>query len=91
MAKAKILRRRLWAAQRGLCCYCRTPMTPSHPPSKGGIYLKTMATLEHLIRQSDGGKTTPNNCALACLECNGGRGSIDWLTYASYRQGELAA
>lgn len=46
-------------------------------------------TLEHLERISDGGGNRIGNLALACIECNKGRGLMDWLTYKTYRTGEL--
>jgi hypothetical protein len=46
-------------------------------------------TLEHLRRKVDGGTHRNDNIALACLECNTGRGSMDWLSYTTYRRGEF--
>lgn len=77
---------RMWNDQRGLCCYCerlmkhRNTCDPTHP---------LRATNEHLKRTADGGTNDAGNRRLACLECNSGRGSVDWLTYKSYKMGEL--
>jgi len=75
---------RLWDAQRGRCCYCERPLLrdakQNHP---------ARCTLEHLRRKADGGRDNVDNLALACRECNEGRGSLDWLTYTSLVRGEL--
>lgn len=86
------LRSQLRRAQQGTCCYCGVKMTkrPSGNAPRGG-WPKHVETLEHLKRACEGGKTMANNVALACLGCNQGRGNVDWLTYASYVRGELAA
>lgn len=75
---------RLYDLQDGKCCYCQRPMCPDY-----GRPLS--ATVEHLRRIADGGTWRWDNLALACHECNTGRGAMDWFTYASYRRGELAA
>lgn len=46
-------------------------------------------TIEHLRKKEHGGTNAIDNLALACRQCNEGRGSLDWLTYKSYRMGEL--
>lgn len=77
-------RGRLKAAQQNRCCYCDRPMSwrsPFHP---------RRATIEHLRRKADGGGNELDNLALACLECNGGRGTTDWLTYKSFKRGEFS-
>ncbi|RCS25852.1 HNH endonuclease [Phyllobacterium salinisoli] len=76
--------------QKGKCCYCRQPMTayPRGRMPQGG-YRHDGETIEHLQRRRDGGKTTRDNVALACFQCNSDRGAVDWFTYASYRSGEL--
>jgi hypothetical protein len=48
-------------------------------------------TIEHLRRKIDGGTGHLDNKALACLECNSGRGDMDWLTYKSWKCGEITA
>ena len=47
------------------------------------------ATLEHLALRSNGGKDEMGNLAMACRECNAGRGTVDWLTYTAYKRGEI--
>jgi 5-methylcytosine-specific restriction endonuclease McrA len=76
------IRRKLWNAQKGKCCYCGVQM---EPPNKGGRK-PNMATLEHLKPRSQGGGSHPDNYALACCDCNSHRGgmNISWLEFATY-------
>lgn len=76
---------RLSRLQRGKCCYCGVAMTATNSGKPSAM------TVEHLRRISEGGTSRWDNLALACHECNLGRGLTDWLTYTSYRRGELAA
>ncbi|MGV1793815.1 HNH endonuclease [Rhizobium sp. A37_96] len=57
------------------------PRAPSHQKA---------ATIEHLRRRADGGSDHSDNLALACKECNDGRGEVDWLTYRSFKRGEIS-
>jgi 5-methylcytosine-specific restriction endonuclease McrA len=86
MAKFMRMRRRLREAQRNLCCYCARHLAPPH---KGGKPQPASETIEHLRRKADGGTNHPDNLALACSECNSGRGAMDWLTYKTVRAGEI--
>lgn len=54
------LRARIDAADRRVCCYCRTAEANS------GLRL----TLDHIAPQSTGGATTFDNVCLACSACN---------------------
>lgn len=63
--------------QKNKCCYCECPLT------------RETATIEHLKRRKDGGKSCNDNLAVACESCNHGRGQIDWFTYKSWIMGEL--
>lgn len=76
--------------QGGLCCYCGCKMTPVVTPRKGKVTPPTSETIEHIQRKQDGGTNRIGNLALACFECNFQRGSMDWLTYKSWRMGELS-
>ncbi|WP_411906312.1 HNH endonuclease [Rhizobium mayense] len=40
-------------------------------------------------RRADGGSDHPDNLAMACKECNDGRGEVDWMTYRSFKRGEI--
>lgn len=89
MANRPALREKLREKQGGKCCYCRVTMTPPIVATKKRKPLPTSETIEHLHRRRDGGGNQWDNIALACFRCNTGRGSTDWLTYTSYRRGEL--
>lgn len=79
------IRGKLWRLQGGCCCYCERPMSlPPRRQPKHYRQPKDQATLEHLRRVEDGGRNIPDNYALACVECNGGRGQMDWLSYKTY-------
>ncbi len=49
------------------------------------------ASLEHLRRRCDGGTSRLDNLALACVQCNNGRGSMNWLVYTSLKRGEITS
>lgn len=78
-------RARLRMKQGGKCCYCGIGMRKS----KTGLQGPDFETLEHLRRKADGGDNALDNKALACFRCNSERGEVDWLTYTSYRRGEI--
>lgn len=82
------VRAMLRGKQHGRCCYCSKTMRRATGP---GRIPNDAETVEHLRRKVDGGTDDLDNLALACHECNYGRGLTDWLTYTSYRRGELAA
>lgn len=90
MGKQVLLRQTLRDKQRGRCCYCQVEMT-THKAPKNGPHPGTAETIEHLQRRADGGTNRRDNLALACRDCNMGRGTIDWLTYTSLKRGELIA
>jgi 5-methylcytosine-specific restriction endonuclease McrA len=85
------LRLILRVRQRGKCCYCRRPMRVWGKATPPGGLPKDAETIEHLHRLKDGGTHCRDNMALACFECNTGRGAVDWLTYKSLKAGELEA
>lgn len=64
----RILRRRAFDAQNGLCYWCRQPMnlgaTDDDP---------MQATGDHLVPLHNGGKTVPGNIVAACRKCNNER------------------
>lgn len=83
----KSLVKRLLASQGMFCCYCEILMEPA--PVPGEPRHPRAMTLEHLQRRTEGGSNRIDNMALACHECNCNRGSLDWLTYKSYKMNEL--
>jgi hypothetical protein len=48
------------------------------------------ATQEHLKRKCEGGSNYIGNLAIACRECNEGRGSKSWLEWKTIKMGEAA-
>lgn len=78
-------RDRLRKAQNGKCCYCGIKMRRT----QGGKQFPDSETVEHLRRKADGGDNSLGNKALACYRCNVERGEIDWMTYKSFRMGEI--
>ena len=57
------------------CCYCSAEMT--FESQRRGIYVPTLATIEHVVPVSRGGSHTFANCRLACWSCNIRRGNRD--------------
>jgi 5-methylcytosine-specific restriction endonuclease McrA len=55
--------RDLYIRQKGICCWC------------GKFVLTTLATIEHIIPRSRGGKNDLQNKAMAHRHCNNERGS----------------
>lgn len=88
-ADKKKIRRLLRKKQDGKCCYCLTPVIEAQQPTKKKKPAPNSETLEHLIRKVDGGKDNPDNWALSCYRCNVERGGMDWLSYTTYRRGEM--
>jgi 5-methylcytosine-specific restriction endonuclease McrA len=80
-------RQKLRAKQNKRCCYCGVRMVVSGKPPQ--YQPDTAETLEHLERRADGGSNGRDNIALACKRCNNERGSMDWLTYKTWRRGEF--
>lgn len=85
-AGRKRVRRLLWPKQGGKCCYCGAQLVKN---ATGRNPLRV--TIEHLRRKCDGGTDQIDNLALSCHECNAGRGLTDWLSYKTYRSGEVFA
>ena len=52
----------LWKHKEHICYYCRRPLT------------NEMATLDHVIPLSRGGRTNQKNCILSCYPCNKKKG-----------------
>lgn len=42
--------------------------------------------IDHKVPVSDGGSDDPSNLALACVDCNRGKGRSDWRLYRLYCQ-----
>jgi len=89
MASRPSLRAKLRERQGGKCCYCQVQMTPPISVTRKRKPLPTTETIEHLHLRKFGGGNHHDNIALACHRCNTERGAVDWMTYATYRRGEL--
>lgn len=89
-SRNKTHRNTLIKHQRNKCCYCECDLLPVNTRNHHGLHPRS-ATVEHLRRKSEGGSNAIGNKAVACHECNLGRGATDWLTYKSLKMGELAA
>lgn len=98
-AKLRDLLTQLIERQDGQCFYCSCeiyqigdaqlgwrpnprPGVPwSGPPPK-------LATIEHLIKQADGGTDDEANLVAACTKCNNSRGDVPWETWKEQRSKE---
>ena len=81
-AKLNGLRQKMFKAQGGKCCYCSVSVIIPTRQGRG----KRVATIEHLQRKCEGGKSIPDNLAISCQECNNNRGQVDWLTYKTWHE-----
>lgn len=61
-----------FSRQKGLCHWCKKPMTLKFDP-KTGKPPQNFASFEHLQRRRDGGAGKPFNVVLACMRCNSSR------------------
>lgn len=91
----------LMQAQGGKCCYCDAPMfilgtTTVHEHQRANKIAThraasaMRATVEHLKKWADGGRSTPDNLALACFDCNSSRGDIPWVEFKTKKAGSWA-
>lgn len=102
MSSNKTLRLRQEAAFRQgfRCFYCGAPMWETDPQMFAAdlqipfqIVGRFRCTAEHLIAQSNGGKTNESNIVAACSYCNGFRHakcqSMTWHEYKDYVKGKV--
>jgi 5-methylcytosine-specific restriction endonuclease McrA len=80
---ARMQRYRNTAAERqgGKCCYCGVKMVAPTANSKRAM------TAEHLKPKSAGGGASKDNIVAACVSCNSERGAMNWLEFATIKQG----
>ena len=76
--------------QNGLCCFCGIEtwlaiegVKKQHPPA--GKFVRHMATADHIIPQFHGGTDRSTNIAMACMDCNGRRGTIPFEEFLEAR------
>jgi len=87
MARRKKLIK-LFNQQEGKCCYCGVECTLPIPGVKkqpGGRVRRTMATLEHIKPQAEGGTDSMKNLLMACNLCNSQRGVVDFIIFKEAR------
>lgn len=77
-------RARLWVAQDGKCHYCDvlTILPKQGATNSGG----TIATLDHIITQSNGGTDSLANMVIACSTCNGDRGDMEYNVFYALKK-----
>jgi len=63
----------LFTAQKGLCYYCKRPMSMA---MKGGGQAPISATRDHRTPISRGGNMTGRNVVAACFACNTLKGNM---------------
>lgn len=69
-------RQRLWVAQDGKCHYCDSETIL---PRQGAKYSGSkLATLDHIITQTEGGTDSLRNMVVACSDCNNKRGNLPY-------------
>jgi 5-methylcytosine-specific restriction endonuclease McrA len=73
----------IFARDGGRCAYCGVPVRPR---AKGLHRAPDLATLDHLIPRAEGGRTTPENLALACHACNNARGTMSVEAFRARRR-----
>ena len=72
----------IFARDGGCCVYCGVAVRPR---AKGLHRAPDLATLDHLTPRSQGGRTVPDNLALACHACNNARGTISVAAFRAQR------
>lgn len=68
----------------GCCVWCRRAVDRARP-TNGRRPPANMATMDHVIPESDGGAFTRTNLVLACADCNQDRGRTPALAFAEQR------
>lgn len=73
MSRKKKLRKQAWD-ENSRCCWCERPLRFSE------------ATLEHIVRRSEGGTNKASNLAVACAPCNNFRHRHGWAEWVEQRR-----
>lgn len=71
-------KRRLYISQRGKCCFCCRMMVADIDFHSQGL----LATIEHVIPRSKGGRNHISNYTLSCSPCNNKRGVRGFDSFA---------
>lgn len=80
IVKRKRAKRRMYLQQRGICCFCDRMM---YAAAYGKKSTKLMATREHVIPRSKGGKG-PGNIKLSHWRCNNERGVQNFTKFRKW-------
>jgi 5-methylcytosine-specific restriction endonuclease McrA len=64
-----------------VCRYCKTPLRFYKDPFKNGLPPPDLATVDHIIPVSTGGKSEAWNLVPACHRCNTERSSMPYIKY----------
>lgn len=82
---------KMFSKQKGRCFYCEVKLViPTRPMYNKGCP-PNLATREHLYRQIEGGKSTPDNIVLACSMCNSSRQETPWEIYREQKRNKKYA
>lgn len=79
---------KFFKSQNGKCCFCDCDMILLFGKQK--IKSKNLATWEHKIPVSMGGKDGNSNLALSCSECNNIRGTYDFQEFKKLRRSGIS-
>jgi hypothetical protein len=96
---------RLWHKQNGLCFFCQAQtmlwrearsvpgarLTKSGRRIIIGDQMIALATVEHLVRRSEGGAKKGSNCVMACASCNWKRDRKDQQKKAKEAKSQQAS
>ncbi|QIW87858.1 hypothetical protein Ab1vBOLIVR5_gp210c [Agrobacterium phage OLIVR5] len=72
----QIVKRILYLAQKGKCCFCECLTFLESPPNNNDL-----ATIEHCVPKAKGGEDAPSNYAISCFECNNLRTTKDFKEF----------
>lgn len=79
-----VIKARMFWEQRGLCHWCRQPMT-IYPRGRTAPKRDfSVATLDHLVPRSKGGGLGRANLVLACKSCNLAKGDTPATLWGGY-------
>lgn len=84
MARLKHKLRLQSEAQNHRCCFCGKVCWIYGLDEVHGR-TQDQATFEHVVPQSDGGKDSRSNCAMACMACNTTRGNMNAYKFFKLR------
>jgi 5-methylcytosine-specific restriction endonuclease McrA len=75
---------RVFSRHGGRCTYCGIETRPRRRGLHGAADL---ATLDHVVPRSEGGRLIEENLVLACQSCNNARGVMDAAAFRALKAG----